>query len=60
VAAQGYPLQPRKGDLITALPPEAPDAVVFHAGTALQEQGLVTSGGRVMCLTTLADSTRLA
>ena len=60
VAAPGYPLQPRRGDLITSMPPEASDAVVFHAGTTLADQGLVTSGGRVLCVTALADSTRLA
>ncbi len=53
VAAQGYPLVPRKGDPITALPADAPDAVVFHAGTALQEGRLVTAGGRVLCATAL-------
>lgn len=61
LAAHGYPLAPRKGDAIAALPPEAPDAVVFHAGTALDEdQQLVTSGGRVLCVTALADNVRLA
>ncbi|WP_144327824.1 phosphoribosylamine--glycine ligase [Tepidimonas charontis] len=54
VAAHGYPQAPRKGDPIAALPPQAPDAVVFHAGTALQEDGrLVTAGGRVLCATAL-------
>lgn len=60
MAAGGYPLQPRKGDAVTGLPPEAPDAVVFHAGTALQDDGLVTSGGRVLCATALGDSVRQA
>lgn len=53
VAAAGYPLTPRKGDAITALPADAADAVVFHAGTALQQGQLVTSGGRVLCATAL-------
>ncbi|TSE29315.1 Phosphoribosylamine--glycine ligase [Tepidimonas thermarum] len=53
VAAEGYPLQPRKGDVITRLPADADDAVVFHAGTALQQGQLVTSGGRVLCATAL-------
>jgi phosphoribosylamine---glycine ligase len=60
MAAAGYPLSPRKGDLITGLPPEAPDAMVFHAGTAGRDGQLVTSGGRVLCVTTLADSVKLA
>ncbi|HJV61625.1 MAG TPA: phosphoribosylamine--glycine ligase [Albitalea sp.] len=60
MAAAGYPLSPRKGDAVTGLPPEAPDAVVFHAGTALQGKDIVTSGGRVLCVTALGDSVRQA
>lgn len=60
LAAHGYPLSPRKGDAITNIPAEAPDAVVFHAGTALKDGQLVTSGGRVLCVTVLADSVKLA
>jgi phosphoribosylamine--glycine ligase len=33
MAAHGYPEQPRKGDVITGLPKDTDDAVVFHAGT---------------------------
>jgi len=60
MAAGGYPLAPRKGDRISGIPPEAPDAVVFHAGTALEQGELVTSGGRVLCVTVLADSVKVA
>jgi len=60
MASAGYPLQPRKGDVIKGLPGEAPDAVVFHAGTTLQGHDLVTSGGRVLCVTALGDSVKLA
>ncbi len=60
MAASGYPMSPRKGDVITGLPAETPDGVVFHAGTALQDKSLVTSGGRVLCVTALGDSVRLA
>lgn len=60
LAAHGYPLSPRKGDRIGGIPPEAPDAVVFHAGTALEGGELVTSGGRVLCVTVLADSVKQA
>jgi phosphoribosylamine---glycine ligase len=60
VAAGGYPLHPRKGDAITGLPVDSAEAVVFHAGTAVGERGLVTSGGRVLCATALGDSVRLA
>ncbi|MDB5731259.1 MAG: phosphoribosylamine/glycine ligase [Variovorax sp.] len=60
MAADGYPLAPRKGDRIMGIPPEAPDAVVFQAGTALHDGELRTSGGRVLCVTALADNVRLA
>lgn len=68
MAAHGYPLQPRKGDLITGLPPvntSGPeDTVVFHAGTATAAGGakgsVVTSGGRVLCVTVLASSVKEA
>ncbi|MBP9059438.1 MAG: phosphoribosylamine--glycine ligase [Rhodoferax sp.] len=60
MAAHGYPMQPRKGDLITGLPKETEDACVFHAGTSLVDGALQTSGGRVLCVTVLADNVRLA
>jgi phosphoribosylamine--glycine ligase len=60
VAADGYPLAPRKGDAIDALPAEAADAMVFHAGTELRDGHLLTSGGRVLCVTVLADSVKQA
>ncbi|MBP6764057.1 MAG: phosphoribosylamine--glycine ligase [Rubrivivax sp.] len=63
MAAHGYPAAPRKGDVITGLPaPTAasPDLQVFHAGTSALDGKTVTSGGRVLCVTALADSVRLA
>ncbi|MBC8058249.1 MAG: phosphoribosylamine--glycine ligase [Rhizobiales bacterium] len=60
MAASGYPLQPRQGDPITNLPADAPDAMVFHAGTTATDAGLITSGGRVLCATALGDSVRQA
>ncbi|MBK9440086.1 MAG: phosphoribosylamine--glycine ligase [Comamonadaceae bacterium] len=60
MAAQGYPMQPRRGDVITGLPKETDDANVFHAGTALVDGQVLTSGGRVLCVTVLADNVRLA
>lgn len=60
VAADGYPMKPRQGDVIDPLPAEAPDAVVFHAGTRLRDDELVTAGGRVLCATALGDSVRQA
>ncbi|ARN20429.1 phosphoribosylamine--glycine ligase [Piscinibacter gummiphilus] len=60
MAAHGYPLTPRKGDAITGLPPEAPDAMVFHAGTTPSGKDTVSSGGRVLCVTALGDSVKMA
>jgi phosphoribosylamine--glycine ligase len=60
MAAGGYPMDPRKGDVIQGLPSEAPDAMVFHAGTARQGEQTVTSGGRVLCVTALADTVKAA
>ena len=61
MAAAGYPESPRKGDLISGLPAEANDAMVFHAGSELDAEGKPrTSGGRVLCVTALGDSVRQA
>ncbi len=60
MAAAGYPMDPRKGDVIRGLPPEHEDAMVFHAGTAAQGGATVTSGGRVLCVTALADGVKAA
>ncbi|KAA3654910.1 MAG: phosphoribosylamine--glycine ligase [Proteobacteria bacterium] len=60
LAAEGYPANPRKGDVITGLPEESEDAHVFHAGTVLDGDKLLTSGGRVLCVTALSDNVRTA
>ena len=60
MAASGYPMHPRKGDAITGLPADSLDAMVFHAGTTAQDGQTVTSGGRVLCVTALADSVKQA
>jgi phosphoribosylamine--glycine ligase len=61
MAAAGYPQQPRRGDAITGLPPGDARAQVFHAGTELRADGtMVSCGGRVLCVTALGDSARLA
>jgi phosphoribosylamine--glycine ligase len=61
MAAGGYPLDPKKGDAITGLPADADDAMVFHAGTVMDDDGTIrTSGGRVLCVTALGDSAKLA
>jgi phosphoribosylamine--glycine ligase len=64
LAAANYPDTPRKGDVITGLPtPQAKnleDAHVFHAGTAMQDSKVVTSGGRVLCVTALGTMVKVA
>ena len=60
VAAAGYPMNPRKGDAITGLPTPAEDLQVFHAGTAEQGGQLLTSGGRVLCVTALGEKVKTA
>ena len=56
VASSGYPGKPRTGDAIRHLPEDTSVCMVFHAGTALQDGVLKTAGGRVLCVTALADS----
>ena len=60
VAAQDYPDSPRRGDAIEALPANTDDCMVFHAGTQQVGDQLVTSGGRVLCVTALGETLRLA
>jgi phosphoribosylamine---glycine ligase len=60
LAAEGYPDAPKKGAVISSLPPAAEDLHVFHAGTALQGGQTVVSGGRVLAVTALGDSVRMA
>ena len=60
LAAANYPDTPRKGDAIAGIPPAAEDCHVFHAGTELAGGKLVTSGGRVLCVTALGDSVKMA
>jgi phosphoribosylamine--glycine ligase len=60
LAAAGYPEEPRKGDAIEGLPKPAEDCRVFQAGTRLENGRLLTNGGRVLCVTALGDSIRMA
>ena len=60
LAAGGYPDNPRKGDEITGIPKAEDDFHVFHAGTVLEDGKVLTSGGRVLCVTALGDTVRVA
>ena len=57
MAAGGYPGDYTKGHLISGLGSEFPGHVkVFHAGTSLTDRGVVTSGGRVLCVCALGEN----
>lgn len=61
LAAQGYPEKPETGDTISGIAEaEATGATVFHAGTRLQGNHLVTSGGRVLGVTAGGETLHLA
>ena len=60
MAAGGYPEDPRKGDEITGIQRTDDDVHVFHAGTCMQDGKVLTNGGRVLCVTALGDTVRVA
>lgn len=67
MAAHGYPESPRKGDVVTGLPllrmadyENDQDLMVFHAGTQQVDGQIVSSGGRVLCVTALGESVKAA
>jgi phosphoribosylamine--glycine ligase len=60
MAAANYPDTPRQGDVITGLSKAEEDAHVFHAGTSMKDGKVVTSGGRVLCVTALGGNVSMA
>jgi len=60
MASSNYPNTPRTGDSITGLPTGSEDMQVFHAGTAMNGDQVVTSGGRVLCVTALGETVKYA
>lgn len=57
LAADGYPADYRKGDVISGLPSqEVAGEKVFHAGTSDKQGAVVTNGGRVLCATALGEN----
>ena len=57
MAAEGYPGSYGKGHRVEGLESEFPEHVkVFHAGTAMSDEGVVTSGGRVLCVCALGEN----
>jgi phosphoribosylamine---glycine ligase len=64
LASANYPGKPRIGDVIDGLHERATvvgaDVMVFHSGTKLVDDKVVTTGGRVLCVTGLGDSVKMA
>ena len=61
LAAEGYPGASRTGDIISGLPAESEDGMIFHAGVTLDTNNqLRSSGGRVLCAVGLGESVLLA
>jgi phosphoribosylamine---glycine ligase len=61
MAAGGYPINYRKGDQIHGLPDHEEEGMkIFHAGTRMKDGHVVTSGGRVLCVTALGATVREA
>ena len=56
LAAGGYPASYNKGDVISLPTNDGTDRKVFHAGTKLDGDDVVTAGGRVLCATALGNS----
>ena len=57
MASRPYPGTPVTGEAIAGLDAVPPTAKVFHAGTALDDDGhVITAGGRVLCVCALGDS----
>ena len=63
MASANYPDTPRTGDAITGLPNQSEpntEVQVFHAGTVLKDEQVLTSGGRVLCVTALGETVKFA
>ncbi|MEO1957832.1 MAG: phosphoribosylamine--glycine ligase [Methylophilaceae bacterium] len=60
MASANYPATPKLGDEIAGLDKHLEDVYVFHAGTKLVEGKVVTSGGRVLCVTALGETLKFA
>jgi len=56
IAAAGYPGNYPKGDVISGLDNDTDSSKVFHAGTKMEDDNVVTAGGRVLCISSLGAS----
>ena len=60
LAARDYPASGSDGAAISGIPDESADGKVFHAGTRLDGDAVVTAGGRVLCAVGLGDTVKAA
>jgi len=60
MASHNYPDTPRLYDEITGLPKLGDEAHIFHAGTQLIDGKVLTTGGRVLCVTALGETVKFA
>ena len=63
LAAANYPDTPKTGAVISGIPGQkerTDDCVVFHAGSVLAGDRVIVNGGRVLCVTALGDSVKMA
>ena len=60
MASAKYPAKPILGDEITGLDQQVEDGYIFQAGTELKDGKVVTSGGRVLCVTALGETVKFA
>ena len=60
LVSKGYPESYEKGKVITEIPAPAKDQLVFHAGTKADGDQVLTNGGRVIAVTSLASDLQLA
>ena len=60
MAAGGYPGSYDSGDAISGLDKNLEDTKVFHAGTRMENDAVVTAGGRVLCVVGLGDTAAMA
>ncbi len=56
MVAGGYPEDYEKGDKINGLEIKQENTIIFHAGTKMVDEGIVTNGGRVLAITGLGDN----
>jgi phosphoribosylamine--glycine ligase len=60
LVSKGYPEAYEKNKVISGIPAPTPDQIVFHAGTRQEGSEVLTNGGRVLAVTSLATNLAMA